>query len=312
MQIEKISAAKFTDPDITAKGERRASVGLDALTTLWVNTGTLCNLSCEKCYIESTPKNDRLAYFSRDELRRFLDEISRESLPVREIGFTGGEPFLNKDMVGMIEDSLAAGFDVLVLTNAMTPMAHAKAALLDLNRRYPKRLTMRVSFDHYAAPQHDSLRGKGAFASALDGLTWLARNDFFVSVAGRTCWDEDEPALRQGFARLFHVHDIQVPTEDHGRLVLFPEMDEQFDVPEITEACWGILGKSPADVMCSSSRMVVKRRGAPNPVVLACTLIAYDEAFEMGATLSEASVPVKLNHPHCAKFCVLGGASCST
>ena len=88
-------------------------------------------------------------------------------------------------------------------------------------------------------------------------------------------------------------------------------MDVRVDVPEITTACWDILGKSPADVMCASSRMVVKRRGAASPVVVSCTLTPYDPGFEMGATLAEALGPVRLNHPHCAKFCVLGGASCS-
>jgi len=63
--------------------------------------------------------------------------------------------------------------------------------------------------------------------------------------------------------------------------------------------------------MCASSRMVVKRRGAARPAVLACTLIAYEPRFELGATLAEAGGAVALNHPHCAKFCVLGGASCS-
>ena len=97
-------------------------------------------------------------------------------------------------------------------------------------------------------------------------------------------------------------------------------MDETAEVPEITEACWGILHKSPSEVMCFSSRMVVKRKGAARPVVLPCTLLAYDAAFEMGATLAEAAHAeggmfeqgaVKLCHPHCAKFCVLGGGSCS-
>ena len=57
--------------------------------------------------------------------------------------------------------------------------------------------------------------------------------------------------------------------------------------------------------------MVVKRKGADRPAVLACTLLAYDEQFELGETLQEAERDVALNHPHCAKFCVLGGASCS-
>jgi len=45
--------------------------------------------------------------------------------------------------------------------------------------------------------------------------------------------------------------------------------------------------------------------------VLSCTLLAYDPQFEMGPRLADALGPVKLNHPHCATFCVLGGASCS-
>ncbi|MEM0922659.1 MAG: radical SAM protein, partial [Pseudomonadota bacterium] len=65
------------------------------------------------------------------------------------------------------------------------------------------------------------------------------------------------------------------------------------------------------EVMCASSRMVVKRRGAERPAVLSCTLLAYEKQFELGATLAEADRAVPLNHPHCAKFCVLGGASCS-
>jgi hypothetical protein len=93
--------------------------------------------------------------------------------------------------------------------------------------------------------------------------------------------------------------------------MLFPEMDTTREVPEITEACWGILHKSPEDVMCASARMVVRRNGAPHPAVLACTLLPYDERFELGTTLAEARQAVSLNHPYCASFCVLGGGACS-
>jgi hypothetical protein len=82
-------------------------------------------------------------------------------------------------------------------------------------------------------------------------------------------------------------------------------------VPEITTACWGILKKSPDSVMCASARMVVKRKGAERPAVVACTLLPYDPQFELGSTLAESVGAVRLNHPHCAKFCVLGGAACS-
>jgi uncharacterized Fe-S cluster-containing radical SAM superfamily protein len=302
---------KFRNPDVTAKGEPRASVGLRALETVWVNTGTLCNLTCGNCYIESSPRNDRLAYFSRAELRAYLDEIARDALPVRLIGFTGGEPFMNPEIIGMLQDVLDCGLRALVLTNAMKPMRKLREKLLALNAAHGERLAARVSIDHYTPERHEAERGRRSWAPAIDGLVWLARQGFRVDVAGRRFTGETEAELRAGYARLFADLDIPVDAHDPVRLMLFPEMDASRDVPEITTACWGILRKSPKDVMCASARMVVKRQGAEAPSVLACTLLAYDPRFELGATLAEAARPVALNHPHCASFCVLGGAACS-
>lgn len=302
--------SKFSDPGVTASGERRASVALDELRTLWINTGTLCNLSCSHCYIESTPKNDSLAYISAQEAAAYFDEIEARGLPAQTIGFTGGEPFMNPDMIPMLGDVLSRGFEALVLTNAMKPMRRHGRRLDELRARYGARLTMRVSLDHYTAELHELERGPRTWKATIDGLLWLAERNFQIAVAGRMYSGEAESVVRAGYARLFAEIGISIDALDPAALVLFPEMDELADVPEITENCWGILGKRPSDVMCASSRMVVKRKGAAAPSVLACTLIAYDERFELGATLAEAAGAVALNHPHCAKFCVLGGASC--
>src|SRR5262245_37821791 len=97
-----VRRGKFRDPDWTATGERRAKVPLDALRTLWINTGSLCNIECRNCYIESSPENDRLVYMTRAEVAGFLDEIARDGLPTREVGFTGGEPFMNPDIIEML------------------------------------------------------------------------------------------------------------------------------------------------------------------------------------------------------------------
>ena len=305
--------AKFSDPAWTARGEPRASVSLRRLETLWFNTGTLCNIACRNCYILSSPKNDALVYLSPAEVEGYLDEIAALGLGTREIGFTGGEPFMNPGIIEMLEAALARGHDVLVLTNAMRPMMRprVRTGLTRVAERYGDRLTVRVSLDHYTAALHDAERERGSFAVSLAGLRWLRDAGIRMAVAGRTLWGEDEASARAGYAALFTAEGLDIEASDPAACVLFPEMDEAAEVPEITTACWGILGKRPADVMCASSRMVVKRRGAVRPVVLACTLIAYDRAFELGETLAEAQGEVSLNHPHCAKFCVLGGASCS-
>lgn len=304
--------AKFSDPDLTTDGQPRAHVPLRQLETLWLNTGTLCNITCESCYIASSPRNDRLAYLSSDEVRTYLDEISEKSIPTREIGITGGEPFMNPDILEIIDEILTRGFELMVLTNAMRPMQRHYDAILALKEKHADaKWIMRVSVDHYSQELHEQERGPRSWSSMAQGLKWLSDHGFDLDAAGRTRWGEEEHDLRRGYSEMFERESIKIDAADPRRLVLFPEMDEEAEVPEITAGCWDILDKTPNDVMCSNSRMVVKRRGADAPVVLACTLIPYDERFEMGSTLAEASAPVPLNHPHCAKFCVLGGGACS-
>ena len=307
----RLNPAKFRDPLVTATGERRAEVALKSLETLWFNTGTLCNLSCINCYIESSPTNDRLAYLSLADAARYLDEIEALGLGTRQIGFTGGEPFMNRELPAMLELALSRGFAAIVLTNAMKPMQHKKSALLALREQYGERLILRVSLDHYGGAVHELERGKRSWGPTIDGLRWLAGNGFNISVASRYLSGETEAAIRAGFRRLFGEYAIPIDADDPVALTIFPEMDATVDVPEITTACWDILGKSPDSVMCATSRMVVKRRGAAQPSVVACTLLPYDPLWDLGPTLAGAAGAVPLNHPHCAKFCVLGGAACS-
>ena len=302
---------KFQHPEITAGGAKRARVSLRHLDTLWFNTGTLCNLACKGCYIESSPTNDSLVYLSLEETIGYLDELEALQLGTKEIGFTGGEPFMNPDFLPMLEASLERGYRALVLTNAMLPMMKQAAALRALKDRFASQLVIRLSLDHHTPQLHELLRGPHSWGPTIAGLNWLSDNGFTMHVAGRTCWDESIPQLRVGYGRLFAKLGFAIDHTDPVSLVLFPEMDETLDVPEISEDCWGLLGMDPASIMCATSRMVIKRKGDAQPVVVSCTLLAYDEAFSMGHSLAAALGEVKLNHPHCARFCVLGGGACS-
>jgi uncharacterized Fe-S cluster-containing radical SAM superfamily protein len=302
---------KFFDPFVTAEGRPRAQVKFRGLKTLWLNTGTLCNLTCENCYIESSPKNDRLTYLSRADVNEYLKEIAEQKFPVEEIGITGGEPFMNPQFLTILEDCLSAGFNVLVLTNAMKPMMKCADGLLALRARFAQSLTIRVSVDHFDRAMHEEERGPRSWAPMLKGLRWLSDNGFQVHAAGRTRWGEDEKSLRSGFAELFAREKINIDADDSDSLLLFPEMEDDAEVPEITTDCWSILGVDPGDMMCASSRMIVRRRGSAHAEVVACTLLPYEAEFSLGTQLPDSFSPIPLNHKHCAKFCVLGGGSCS-
>lgn len=305
---------KFCDPIVTATGEPRASVDWRELKTLWLNTGTLCNIECVNCYIESSPTNDRLVYLTLADVTPYLDEIDALEEGPKEIGITGGEPFMAPEILNIIEAILIRGHSLLLLTNAMKPMMRPRIqdGLLRINSEHADRISLRVSLDHHSRALHDAERGEGSFDSALVGLSWLADHNFNVAIAGRQVLTENEAEARAAYGALATRIGLNLDPSDTKQLVLFPEMVAQDDPPEITTACWGILNKNPADIMCADQRMIVRRKGAKSATVTACTLLAYDTAFELGATLTEATQsPVPLNHPWCATFCVLGGGSCS-
>jgi len=304
---------KFQNPDVTARGEKRARVYFKDLKTLWFMTGSLCNIECINCYIDSSPKADHFVYLTPEDMLPYLDEIETLGYGQIEIAFTGGEPYINPHIIRLSEMALERGHTLLVLTNAMKPMMRPRvqAGLLDLQKRFGDTMTLRISLDHYAEKHHDYERGARSFTEALKGINWLSDNNIKINIAGRTIWGESEEISRCGYADLIRQNGWNIDTKDSKQLVLFPEMDEMVDVPEITTACWDILGKNPDEIMCANSRMVVRRKGAGRASVLACTLLWDDDQFELGATLRGARAPIKLNHPHCAKFCVLGGASCS-
>ncbi|MDE2580763.1 MAG: radical SAM protein [Rhodospirillales bacterium] len=303
---------RFADPARTVHREPHARVALAGLTTLWFNTGTLCNIACAGCYIESTPRNDRLLYLARAEFDRFIDEAALRHPELREIGFTGGEPFMNPDLPGMIEAALERGYRVLVLTNAMRPMQRHLAWLERLHAAWGTRVSFRVSLDHFTRDGHERVRGAGSFVPALAGLGWLARTGFPLAVAARLPAADAAEALRAGFARLFRDEHLPVDAWDAAQLVLFPELADPALPPEIGETCWQALHAGGREVMCSSARMVVHRKGEATARVTACTLQPYEPGFDLGASLAEAARPVTLNHPHCARFCVFGAATCST
>lgn len=309
-----LDLSPFSDPRRTAKGENRAHVPWHGLQTLWLNTGTLCNIACENCYIESSPKNDRLVYLSLGDVLPFLDEIDALGEGTKEIGITGGEPFMCPDILAIMEAILARGHRLLILTNAMQPMMRRRIreGLIALQAQFVGQFILRVSMDHHGQALHDEERGAGSYDLAIKGLSWIAENGFAAAIAGRQVLQEDEETARAAYGALIARLGLEIDPLDPSRLVLFPEMTSAEMPPEITTSCWSILNVDPASMMCASQRMVVRKKGADRATVMPCTLLAYEEAFELGETLAEATArPVSLNHRWCAEFCVLGGGNCS-
>ena len=194
----------------------------------------------------------------------------------------------------------------------MKPLQNKIDGLLQLKKAFgAKKIVFRVSIDHYNKDLHEVERGAGTWDPMIKGLRWLRDNKYTINVAGRSLSQESDNECREGYKTLFDELGLRLDAYNPSELVIFPEMDITVDVPEITTNCWEILSVRPETQMCASSRMVVKRKGQKRPIVVSCTLLPYEREFELGKTLSEAGKKIYLNHQHCSKFCVLGGASCS-
>jgi MoaA/NifB/PqqE/SkfB family radical SAM enzyme len=275
-----------------------------SLDTVWFQVaGTLCNLSCRHCFISCSPTNHQHELMGRAEVRRYLDEAER--LGVNDFYFTGGEPFLNRELAGILEDTLRLG-PATVLTHAglITPERAAALGRLAGGSRYS--LETRVSLDGLDAPTNDAIRGAGAFEATMRGLHELARAGFDpIVTAARTWSDEEDRPLRERFHDLLREVGLARP-----RLKVLPLFrigreagrTHGYGADErLTEE--HMRGYDPWTLQCSTSRMVTSRG------VYVCPILIDAPAALMGRTLTETLRPFPLAHGAC-HTCWATGATC--
>jgi len=290
----------------TTIGEPRGYIQPHALDELWFHTGTACNLECPFCLEGSKPGDNRLDRIVLADARPFMDEAV--SLGVRQFSFTGGEPFIVKDFVNILQYASALR-PCLVLTNGTDPVLkrlHHIERLIDSAQP----ISFRVSIDYADQGLHDIGRGRGNFIKAIKGLKTLHRMGFAVSVARQMATDEDAVGVDHHFRTLLQANGLP----DDLRIVSFPDFyvpGSSPDVPEVTEDCMTRYQteQSRRAFMCAFSKMIIKRDGMMR--VYACTLVDDDPEYDLGGSLREAQTERILMRHHRCHTCFAFGSSCS-
>ncbi|MCF6215890.1 MAG: radical SAM protein [Emcibacter sp.] len=291
---------------MTPKGDARGYIDSDQLREVWFHTGTACNLACGFCLEGSKPGDTRLGLIKFQDAAPYIEQALK--LGVTQFSFTGGEPFLAKDLPRIL--TLAAAHrPCLVLTNG-TAALHQRITELENLTNSPNPVSFRVSLDHFEEKIHDLGRGAGSFAKALTGLKMLYDRGFAVSVARHIWPNEDKGAAEEAFAQLFKDHGLP---EDLN-IVAFPDFalpGSLPDVPFVTTDCMTRYqnAESRKEFMCAFSRMIVKQDGKMR--VYACTLVDDDLDYDLGPSL-EASMGTRISMKHHRCYsCFAYGSSCS-
>jgi AdoMet-dependent heme synthase len=285
--------------------ESAPSVALAHLDDLWFQVaGTLCNLTCRHCFISCSPHNHSFGFLSLDTVRRLLEESVE--MGVKEYYFTGGEPFLNRDMTDTLELTLRYG-PATVLTNGTVFKEEWLERLARADAASPYSLEFRVSIDGFTAEANDAVRGSGAFARALRGVRQLAAHGFLpILTVARTDDNQNDAVLFAGFVDLLRANGC-----DRPRIKILPTLrigaeedrqrgyrDEERVTPEMMEEY------DPGRLICSHSR-IVSDHG-----VHVCPILLEAPDARLGSTLAESLRAYSLRHRACFT-CYQYGALCA-
>ena len=309
----------FVDPKVDEAGP--------VIEDLWVMQGSICDLKCKHCYTASSPQNQRLEQIQFAELRPHLEDATK--FGVQRIYFTGGEPFVNEDILqgrSQRNDEFLASLEfaleiapVEVLTNGRRYIRNHFEALGMLRSRYGNRLRLRITLESPEHARHDAIRGKNTFAQTVATVRDLAAMGFLPVITAErpllTLHSDDE--IREAYLALFKGISVEVNLIENmleaGRELTRIAIQGSVPHPEVfvTTNCFSILNKPAESLMCHFSRCIQKIEGEIR--YYPCPVIYDDPRFDLGGNLAESLRRVHLAHKNCYDYCMKGrGASCRT
>lgn len=292
------SGAATAPPDVPP-------VPLVALDSLWFQvSGTVCNLRCTHCFISCAPENHAFWFLDLATVLRHLEESARWG--VKEYYFTGGEPFMHRDLVEMLEATLDRG-PATVLTNATLFTPRLVARLAAIEQASPYSLEIRVSIDGPSAETNDPIRGPGTFRRAMDGVRWLVEHGFLPIITATQVWD---PARDEDVRQEF-VQALRAVGYDRPRLKFLPTLrigreavrSRGYTGDEIVTAAM-LEGYDVTQLLCATGRVVTSKG------VHVCPILLDSPDARLGSSLEEASRPFPLAH-HACFTCWMHGAICT-
>ena len=276
---------------------------LHHLDALWIQVaGSRCNLTCTHCFVSCGPTASHHAFMSRDEVRGRVAEAI--ALGVRELYFTGGEPFLHPEMLEILAEAIAVLPSTLLTNGTLFTEARA-GALARLAREARFSLELRVSLDGDDAESHDAFRGAGSFERTIAGLLRLERHGLLPIVTATEHGDEDPSHCRERYAAMLRARGITRPRVKTLPLFRLGREAERARGYDEAESLRDLPPErfDPHRLQCGTSRAVTSRG------VFVCPLLVDEPAARIADRLDLGLGPQPLDHGACFT-CWVTGMTC--
>ena len=281
-------------------------VELRDLDTLWFQVGgTVCNLACTHCFVSCSPTNHTHEMMTLAQVLPYLEEAA--GLGVRELYFTGGEPFLNPEMETILATALTRAPST-VLTNGLLLDPDRCGRLSKIANGSDYSLDLRVSMDGYNAETNDPIRGDGTFERILTGITNLVAAGLNPVITVTEVHDENGSMVgKQRFFELLREFGVKKP---RLKILAVFHIGAEAERGGAYES-WQLLRAADAPagswdhLQCSGCRMVTDQG------VWVCPILVNEPGAKMGETLSDSLAGFPLTHPACWT-CHVHGVTCRT
>lgn len=140
----------------------------DKITVLQINLGKRCNLVCNHCHVEASPK--RTEELSPEVCHQIIQLI--EQFPQIEIvDLTGGAPEMNYGFKPLVEAGRSTEKEVIVRSNLTIYFEPGFEDLPDYCAKHQLRIV--ASLPCYLEDNVDKMRGNGVYKGSIRAIQWL-------------------------------------------------------------------------------------------------------------------------------------------
>mgnify|MGYP002078928660 CR=1 FL=1 len=153
--------------DETLAAHGRFSLAADAVRTLQINVGKLCNQVCTHCHVDAGP--DRREIMSRETMQDCLDALDRSE--IETVDLTGGAPEMNPHFRWFLDEVRRRDRRVIDRCNLTILVANGYQDLPEFLAT--RQVEVVASLPCYLEDNCDRQRGDGVFQRSIEGLRRL-------------------------------------------------------------------------------------------------------------------------------------------